>query len=159
MSGQPSAGSLLAIYLAAAGSAQPRAVDSVQAVPGRGLADDRYFAGVGYWSYDPGLCSQITLIESEALCAVAAECGVQLDAGAARRNLVTTGVALNDLVGRVFRVGEVQLVGDRLCHPCRHLDELTGAPAKAALRGRGGLRASIRTPGMLHPGDPVVVLD
>ena len=63
---------------------------------------------------------------------------------------------LDALVGHRFRVGEVELRGERPCEPCRYLDRVTGQPAKAALRGRGGLRATVLTGGRLRVGDLVV---
>ncbi len=69
----------------------------------------------------------------------------------------TSGVDLQALVGRQFRVGEVVLRGNRACEPCRYLDRVTGQPAKAALRGRGGLRATVITGGAVRVGDSVLV--
>ena len=61
----------------------------------------------------------LTLIEAE----VVDELG--LPPAEARRNVVTRGIDLNALVGRRFRVGEVECVGRRLCEPCAHLQRLT----------------------------------
>jgi MOSC domain-containing protein YiiM len=91
----------------------------------------------------------------EAIEAIQREYGVELDAGAARRNLVTRGVALNHLVEKEFTIGDVRIRGIRLCEPCDHLERLTGKPLIKALRHRGGLRAQILTPGTIHAGDEV----
>lgn len=144
--------SIVQIFLCAEAAGRPRAVDSAWAVPGQGLQGDRYFAGRGTWSYERRLWSDLTLIESEALEEVAAQ-GLVLAPGEARRNVVTVGVELASLIGRRFRIGEVELIGERPCDPCRHLDRLTAQPAKAALTGRGGLRAQILTAGKLTVGD------
>jgi len=68
-------------------------------------------------------------------------------------NVETRGVDLLALVGRQFRIGEVVLRGNRACEPCRYLDRVTGQPAKAALAGRGGLRATVITGGAVRVGD------
>ena len=67
----------------------------------------------------------MTLIESEALEALARDYTIDLDAALARRNLVTCGVALNHLVERNFRIDQVILRGTRLCDPCAHLEKLS----------------------------------
>lgn len=129
-------------------------VDEVLAEAGRGLEGDRYWSGQGtFWKPKPD--HEVTLIETESLEALAAEAGVRLEARDARRNLATRGVRLNDLVGRRFRVGEVTLMGIRLCEPCAHLEQLTGRTLRPALQGRGGLRAGIVTGGMIRVGDPI----
>ncbi len=148
--------SIVQIFVCTEAAGLPQAVETASAVPGRGLEGDRYFAGSGTWSYEPSLWSDLTLIESEALKAVAAA-GLDLAPGEARRNVVTVGVDLASLIGHRFRIGEVELMGERPCDPCRHLDRLTGKPAKSALAGRGGLRAQILTSGTVRVGDPIVL--
>ena len=94
--------------------------------PGSGLEGDRYFAEATAPSTRPRKTGQdLTLIEAEAIEGLARDDGIELAPGEARRNVVTRGIALNDLVGRRFRVGEVECVGSRLCEPCSHLERLT----------------------------------
>ena len=88
--------------------------------------------------------------------AAASDYGLRLTPGNARRNVVTTGVSLNHLVGREFTVGEARLRGMRLCEPCEHLAELTGQPVVKALIHRGGLRAEIVSGGVIRVGDPIL---
>lgn len=133
-----------------------QSVESAVAVAGQGLLGDRYQAGTGEWSYDPRLYDDVTLVAVEALAAAGAEHGVLLAAGLSRRNVETRGVDLDALVGRLFQIGPVVLRGERPCEPCRYLDRVTGQPAKDALRGRGGLRASVVTGGRLCVGHLVV---
>ena len=117
---------------------------------GRGLEGDRYFAGTGSFSHSRGTGRALTLVEAEALE------DVGLDFAAARRNVVTRGVALNDLVGARFRVGEVECLGRRLCEPCRHLEKLEGEGLMRSLAGRGGLRADVLSDGEIAVGDALV---
>ena len=149
-------GRVVAVYLADAGGLAMRSVQSAVAVAGQGLLGDRYQAGTGEWCYDRRLYDDVTLIAAEALDAAGAEHGVRLQGGVARRNVETRGVDLLALVGRHFLIGGVVLYGNRACEPCRYLDRVTGQPAKAALSGRGGLRATVITGGLLGVGDLVL---
>jgi hypothetical protein len=134
----------------------PRRVESVDAVPGKGLRGDRYFRGEGTFWKDRKSGQDLTLIEAEALEALTEETGIELAAGATRRNLVTRGIGLNELVGRRFTVGEVECYGQRLCDPCAHLQALTREGVLRGLAGRGGLRADILKGGQIAVGDAVV---
>jgi MOSC domain-containing protein YiiM len=127
------------------GPMMPR--DEVRAVAGKGLEGDRYFGDAS----KPG--KQLTLIEAEAIEALERDYKVKLEARDARRNLVVRGVALNHLVGREFKIGDVLLRGVRLCEPCDHLAKVTGAAVLPGLVHRGGLRADILTDGTIRIGD------
>ncbi|MDX6548552.1 MAG: hypothetical protein QOG33_2102 [Gaiellales bacterium] len=146
------AGSVEQIFLA-----QPRSptfsVDSVLAITGRGLEGDRYLAPEDGWAPSG---TAISLIEAEAIEAIHEEHGIDLGAGGSRRQVVTRGVRLNDLVGREFSVGPVRCRGVELCEPCLHLTKLLGEPGliKAALH-RAGLRADILAGGRIAVGDSV----
>ncbi len=132
------------------------AVNEVHAVVGKGLEGDRYFNEVGSFSKNPGLGREITLIEIEAVEALKQDYGIELDPKDSRRNITTRGVALNHLVGRQFKVGNVTLRGIRLCEPCSHLEKLTSKDVMRGLIHRGGLRAEILIGGVLRPGDVII---
>jgi MOSC domain-containing protein YiiM len=149
-------GRLEAIYVAREATAPPSALDTVEAVAGRGLAGDRYAAGVGTWSRSPGPQRQVTLIESEAVAALARDHDLAVDAGETRRNLVTAGVPLNHLVGATFRVGDAVLRGVELCEPCGHLDKVAGRRLSRHLVHRGGLNAEVVAGAILRVGDRIV---
>ena len=150
-------GLVIAIYIAPVATKLPEQVDSVRAIVGAGLEGDRYCSGQGTWSHWPGGGRQITLIEEEVLAALEKSPG--LTGAQARRNIVTSGVRLDELIGFEFRVGEVVLTGLRQCEPCAHLENLTSRGVAAALEGRGGLRADIVRGGVIRPGDKIVVSD
>jgi MOSC domain-containing protein YiiM len=133
-----------------------RSVDRARAIPGKGLEGDRYFDATGTYSDKPGPGREVTLIESEAIDAMARDNGITIPAGAARRNVVTRGTPLNHLVGKEFEVGRVRLLGIRLCEPCSHLESLTRKGLIAGLVHRGGLRAQILTEGEIRVGDPIL---
>ena len=148
-------GTVEAIYISSTAAAPTKPIDAVLAIPGVGLEGDRYALKLGTF-YKPEPDRELTLIETEAVEALARDYGVELAVGDARRNLVTRGVALNHLVGKEFTVGDVRIRGIRLCEPCDHLQKLTGKPVLKGLLHRGGLRAQILTEGTIHAGDEVV---
>jgi MOSC domain-containing protein YiiM len=133
----------------------PRAL----AVEGLGLQGDRYFNGEGTFFSEGKPGQALTLIEAEALEGLLAEHGIAVSAEEAGRNVVTRGVDLNALVGRRFRLGDVECVGDRLCEPCATLQRRTQPGVLRGLAGRGGLRADIVRGGELVAGAVLTPLD
>jgi hypothetical protein len=150
-------GAVVAIHIAAAAEAAMRPVESVRALPGAGLAGDRYCGDQGsfFRGESPRADKEVTLIEQEALDALQREYGIELLPHESRRNLLTSGVALNHLVGREFSVGQARLKGIRLCEPCSHLERLTGRRLKGLVH-RGGLRAQVLTGGEIRVGDSII---
>jgi MOSC domain-containing protein YiiM len=146
---------VIAIHIASTGAAPMRAVTTAQAVAGKGLEGDRYYNKLGTYSNETGSGREVTLIEIEAIEALKQDYGIQLDPGQSRRNVVTRGVALNHLVEREFRIGDVVLRGTRLCEPCAHLEKLTVKGTMRGLIHRGGLRAEIVKGGVVHVGDVI----
>ena len=130
-------------------------ITNARAEVGTGLEGDRYFNKAGTYSNDPGSGRDITLIEIEAIEALRRDYQIELDPSQARRNIVTQGVALNHLVDREFKIGDVILRGTRLCDPCSHLEKLTRKGVMRGLIHRGGLRAEIISDGTLRPGDTI----
>jgi len=146
---------VVAIHVTDRGSGAMRVIQSTRAVKGRGIEGDRYYAATGTYTGRPGSGRQVTLIESEAIRAVAKDYRIRVAAKDTRRNLLTQGVALNHLVGRTFRVGGATLRGTRLCEPCNHLESLTCKGIRAAFVHRGGLRADIVRSGVIRAGDSI----
>jgi len=153
------AGRVVSIYIAPAGGSRMESLGGVRAVPGRGLEGDRYFAGIGAFSSSasPGReVTELTLIESEVIEHLRGHWGIDVAASDSRRNIVTSGVALNELVGSEFWVGDVRLRGASLCEPCVSL--VKSPENKHLLRGlahKGGLRAQILGGGTIAVDDAV----
>jgi MOSC domain-containing protein YiiM len=122
----------------------PAAVEAVE-VTGRGIVGDRY--------HDKG---DITLIEAEAIEGFRADTGLDLTHEESRRQVLTRGIRLNDLVGKRFTVGEVEVVGREWCEPCNHLQSMTRPGVLRGLVHRAGLNADIVRPGRIAVGDEVV---
>lgn len=146
---------IVSIHIAPSGAAPMKPMNEVRAVAGKGLEGDRYFNGIGTYSNNPGSGRDVTLIEIEAIEALQRDYDIEMKSGESRRNIVTRGVALNHLVGREFRVGEVTLRGIRLCEPCSHLEKLSHKGVQRGLIHRGGLRAEIVTGGIIRVQDNI----
>ena len=151
-------GIVVGIYCTDGAGKPPEPVAEARALPGRGLEGDRYFRRQGTFSQTSGGGREVTLIESEALDALERDYAIRIEAGTARRNIVTRGIPLNHLVGREFTVGPVRLRGVRLCEPCTHLEKLSIKGVLKGLVHRGGLRADIVSEGTIRPGDPITPL-
>jgi MOSC domain-containing protein YiiM len=152
---QSAANLIEAIYIGLEAAAPMQKVPAIRATAERGLEGDRYSRHAGTWSRPPRMDSQVTLIEAEAIDAVNRDYKLGIEAAQTRRNIVTRGVALNHLVGRRFRVGDVTLEGTKLCDPCNHLEKLTKPGVKFAFTHRGGLCANIVTGGLISVGDTI----
>ena len=142
----PMPGSVEAIHVAAVESALPEPVDAVE-VTADGVVGDRY-----------SQARDLTLIEAEALEGLQEDTGIELSAAESRRQVLTRGIRLNDLVAQHFMVGDVECVGQELCEPCNHLQGLTQQGVLRGLVHRGGLRADIVSGGRIAVGDEVVPL-
>jgi MOSC domain-containing protein YiiM len=147
-------GVLLSIQIAEKEGAPLVAVDNIRAVAGCGLEGDRFFVKEGHEKPSKPKF-QVTLIAMEAVEALEAERNIKVSPLELRRNLVTRGLDLNELVGMEFTVGEVLLRGIRLCEPCDYLASRTEAGVLPGLVHRGGLGAEILSTGTLHINDPI----
>lgn len=151
-------GNLERILLRPEEAGPSREVPRALAVAGLGLEGDRYFSGEGSFFEEGKPGQALTLIEAEALEGLMADTGLALSAEATGRNLVTRGVDLNALVGKRFRIGDVECRGDRLCDPCATLQRRTHPGVLRGLANRGGLRADILRGGAVVAGAEIVVI-
>lgn len=142
------------IFIAAAATVEMQSLLEAQLISGQGVAGDRYALGRGTFSRDlPGPDHELTLIEIEQVKFFNDACGLSLEPGQFRRNVVTEGIDLNGLIDREFLLGDAVIRGLRLCEPCRHLIPFTHPDILPGLRHRGGLRAAILTGGTIRVGD------
>lgn len=174
-------GVVLALHLTAKAGAAMKSVTEVAAVADRGLVGDRYYESTGRYSdrpQEPGAPTergahrksadsdaakpvapkrQVTFIASEDLAALDTE-GIELTAAESRRNVLSGGVKLLELIGRRFSVGGAVCEGIEECTPCSYLESLTRPGVLKALSGRGGLRARIVSGGTIRVGDRMIDL-
>ena len=145
-----------------------RALDEVDALPGKGLLGDRYSGRSGI--------REVTFLQWEHLAVIAAFLGEQslgeqslgeqslCDRGAIeparlRRNLLVSGINLIALQRARFTIGNVLLEGTGPCHPCSKMERVLGAGGYNAMRGHGGITARVIEAGALHLGDAVSAVD
>jgi MOSC domain-containing protein YiiM len=127
-------------------------VDEVMLIADKGIVGDRNFDKAEW----PG--QNITFVEAEAIENFNATYGRTIQLSDTRRNVVTRGVRLNDLVGKYFQIGNTQFYGVKLCDPCTVLgglletDSMSVRDVVKAWAQKGGLRADILTHGVLRVG-------
>ncbi|WP_449284054.1 MOSC domain-containing protein [Luteimonas yanweni] len=140
------------IFISPVRGAQQVECERITVRSGLGVVGDRNY-GV---HRHPG--QNLTLIEAEEIEDFCAEYARTPDLSLARRNLITRGVRLNQLVGAEFTIGTVRLLGVELCEPCLILgnalrtEPLSTAAVIKRWVGRGGLRVDVLTDGEIVRG-------
>jgi MOSC domain-containing protein YiiM len=117
----------------------------MECVAGRGIRGDRYL------DFKDDYKGQITFFSLEVFDELCIAMQIEpRSPSVARRNVITRGVDLNDLIGQEFEVQGVRFFGTEECRPCYWMDGAFAPGAQGFLRGRGGLRARILTDGVLR---------
>ena len=129
-------------------------VKSIEVLENKGVVGDRHFD-----EFNDPYC-QLSLIESENIDFYNSKYNLNIPYVDFRRNIITKGIRLNDLIGKKFLVGNVKVEGIDLCRPCRHLTEILSQQKilKEFLR-KGGLRCQILSSSIINVGDNIKVLD
>lgn len=114
-------------------------------IAGKGIIGDRYYKSQGTFSkkLDKSGSSHVTLIESEEIDYFNKNVGQSFPYSKFRRNIVTKGIKLNNLVGKEFYVGSVKLIGIELCEPCGYLSGLLVPEVLKLMSEGAGIRAQI----------------
>jgi MOSC domain-containing protein YiiM len=161
-------GVVAAIFIAEQSGRPMRAVDEVVGAAHRGLLGDRHCRPDPEAHRDPSCgpeappnheVQDLSLVEAEVLDMLRTDHGIELDGAETRRNIVTRGVRLNELVGRQFTVGGMLCEGVEICEPCASIQRRTGKPVLKPLVHRGGLYARIIGSGTVRPGDAIAVVE
>ena len=131
-----------------------REVNSIEVVANKGIVGDRHFHEFN----DP--YNQLSLIESENIDEYNKRFNLNISYVDFRRNIVTKGIQLNDLIGKKLSVGNVKLEVIDLCRPCRHLTEMLNQKnvLKEFLR-KGGLRCRILSSSSINVGDKINIIN
>ena len=125
-------------------------VNEVNVVRGMGIENDRFF------KKDNNKISQITLIELENINYYNKLYNENIPAINFRRNIITEGIKLNELLNTEFFVGEVKLKAHDLCRPCKYLQEsLNQKSLVKEFLLKGGLRCEILTSGKISIDDMI----
>ena len=128
-------------------------VPRIECVAGHGIRGDRFY------DYRDNYKGQITFFSSEIFERLVEHFQVGgKNAGALRRNVIVSGIDLNDLIGEEFSIQGVRLRGTGHCRPCYWLDHAFAPGAEKFLQGNGGLRAQILSDGAIVVGDAQLVL-
>ena len=127
-------------------------VNSIDVLADKGILGDRHFK-----EFNDPYC-QLSLIESENIDYYNLKYGLNIPYVDFRRNIITKGIKLNELVSIKFKIGKVSVEGIDLCRPCRHLTEKLNQDniLKEFLR-RGGLRCKILTSDKIVVGDNIKI--
>lgn len=132
--------------------ADPLSLQSVIVTRKNGLDKDHYSGG-------PDSKRQVTLIQYEHLPVIASVLGLDdVDASVLRRNIVVAGINLLALKDCIFSIGNVHLKMTGLCHPCSRMEQALGPGGYNALRGHGGINATVVRDGEINLGDGVSVV-
>ena len=129
-------------------------VNSIDVLANKGIVGDRHFN-----EYNDPYC-QLSLIESENIDYYNTKYGLDIPYTDFRRNVITKGINLNNLIGKKLQIGNVKVEGVDLCRPCKHLTEMLNQEniLKEFLR-KGGLRCQILTSSSISIGDEIKILD
>jgi len=120
-------------------------VSEIECVAGRGIVGDRFL------DYHEDYKGQITFFSIEVFQNICAQLGVHdASPSTVRRNVITRGIDLNQLIGERFSIQGVLFEGVCECKPCYWMDRAIAPGAENLLQGRGGLRAKILNCGTLH---------
>ena len=128
-------------------------VEKIELLSGKGVVGDRHF------SENNDVRNQVTLIESENIDYYNNKFKTDYSYLDFRRNVVTKGIQLNDLIGKKLLIGSVKMQGHDLCRPCKHLEEtLKGQDIIKEFLRRGGLRCEILESGIVNIKDEIKVI-
>ena len=124
-------------------------VPRIECVAGRGIRGDRFY------DYREDYKGQITFFSFEVFETLTRHFGLaDKSAGALRRNVIVSGVDLNELIGQEFSIQGVHFRGTEHCRPCYWLDRAVVPGTEQFLQKNGGLRAQILTDGILRIDRP-----
>ena len=128
-------------------------IDSISVIANKGIENDRYF------NDDNDNDVQLTLIEKENIDYYNSISKSDIPYINFRRNIITSGIKLNDLVGKELFVGNVKIKVHRLCDPCKYLqDKLNDNNLVKKLVNKGGLRWQVITDGIISVNDEINII-
>ena len=125
-------------------------VNAIDLIAGKGIVGDRHFKDYN----DP--YNHLSIIESENIDEYNKKYNLNIPYLDFRRNIITKGIRLNNLVDKKILIGNVQLVVIDLCRPCSHLsDKLDKDNIIKEFLRKGGIRCEILNDGKISTGDQI----
>ena len=145
-------GQVLEIAISQNAKGQMESVNNVNVIAGKGIVKDRKFKDNNEKE------RQITLIEIENIKHYNRISGTTISAIDFRRNIITEGIQLNNLINKEIAIGEVKVKVHDLCRPCKYLqDSLSQKNFIKELLHKGGLRCEILSNGKISVGDKIQI--
>ena len=149
----PFSGEVKEVWLRPEKFIEPVNVEKVRVTRKHGLEGDHY----------SGILNrnrQVTLIQYEHLTVIASMLSLPVvNASLLRRNIVVSGINLLALKDCVFSIGTTHLRMTGLCHPCSRMEKNLGPGGYNAVRGHGGINATVIKDGEISVGDKVTVVE
>lgn len=130
-----------------AGEAPMLEAAAAECVAGKGIVGDRFF------DYKPDYKGQVTFFAWETYKSIRDQFDLPADLCPSifRRNIITEGADLNELIGKHFTVQGIEFLGSCESAPCYWMNGAVAEGAEEALKGHGGLRAKVISSGTLRP--------
>jgi len=139
---------------------QPYEIEAAKLEAGKGIVGDRYheraleFLAVG----DQVPSNHISVISKEELAGFLERNNAEIDYADFRRNVLTSGIDLRELIGRQFKLGSALCQGIEDCDPCVFLAATVHRSVLPEMKEKAGLRAIILEDGDLKIGDTITLL-
>ena len=149
-------GSVVALFIVDRREAPMKQSEQINAIAGKGIEGDRYLLETGTYSKKPEPGRQVTLIQSEGLDSLKTKFDITVKPEESRRNVLTKGIEINELISTEFFVGPVRLKAHRLTRPCLYLENLLSQPGLYnELWENGGISCEILSGGVIKEGDVI----
>ena len=119
----------------------------------KGIINDRYYKNFKK-NYE-----QVTLIESEKIDDFNKKINIKLEYKDFRRNIITSGIDLNNNINKKIKISNVVLKIHQLCQPCKYLqNKLEIKDLVKNLVYKSGVRAEILNSGEISTYDQIIIL-
>ena len=125
---------------------------SVECITGKGIRGDRYFG------FKDNYKAQVTFFDETVHESVQTKFSSNHSPEVYRRNVLIRGFDLNALIGKSFRLGEIEFEGVQECTPCYWMDEAVAPGTETFLMGQGGLRTRVLSDGNLQLGEVELII-
>ena len=139
---------------------QPHEIEAAKLEAGKGIVGDRYheraleFLAMG----DQVPSNHISVISKEELADFLERNNAEIDYADFRRNVLTSGIDLRELIGRQFKLGSALCQGIEDCDPCVFLAATVHRSVLPEMKEKAGLRAIILEDGDLKIGDTITLI-